>query len=324
MKVLIVKKKSGLDLFGDRVEEQVALGVFPASDLAKLRTAHEEHQQTLCSLYDELSKAKIDYQEVSKETIWPFTESSKQALMQGPIHMERANREFAMLPEWATPANREHFAAILCVGGDGTILSAGQHIKDSIPLVGIKSSSTSVGFLCAYNKQNLPSCIDRLRNDRLKCTQVERLSAEVTFVRDVATYTTPPVLNDFLFTNLNPAAVTQYRLVIGHLSEEQRSSGIWMATPAGSTAAIAAAGGKRCTLDSKTFQYTVRERYVTSQETSTFNAGFFNPEKERFEIEIRCKSAILALDGQHGYVRLSYGDRIVLKRSSPVQLATKV
>jgi len=51
-------------------------------------------------------------------------------------------------------------------------------------------------------------------------------------------------LNDLLVAHANPAAMTSYTLQLGTVSEPQRSSGLWIATAAGSTAAIRAAGGR--------------------------------------------------------------------------------
>ena len=55
-----------------------------------------------------------------------------------------------------------------------------------------------------------------------------------------------------------PAAMTSYTLDIGSVSEPQRSSGLWIATAAGSTAAIRAAGGCILPLRSRKLQYLVR------------------------------------------------------------------
>ena len=50
------------------------------------------------------------------------------------------------------------------------------------------------------------------------------------------------ILNDCLFTSRNPAAITRYVLDADGSSERQQSSGVWIATAAGSTAAIRSAG----------------------------------------------------------------------------------
>jgi len=59
---------------------------------------------------------------------------------------------------------------------------------------------------------------------------------------------TDRVLNDCLFSNECPASTTRYVLRRGTRQEEHYSSGVWISTAAGSTAATQAAGGRilRC------------------------------------------------------------------------------
>ena len=47
---------------------------------------------------------------------------------------------------------------------------------------------------------------------------------------------TVAVINDVLIAHKNPAATSRYLLELNKTKEEQRSSGIWIATPMGSTA----------------------------------------------------------------------------------------
>ena len=69
------------------------------------------------------------------------------------------------------------------------------------------------------------------------------------------------VLNDVLFSHPIPAATTRYAIRRDGRAEEQRSSGVWIATAAGSTAAIHSAGGKILPITSQRLQFVVREPY---------------------------------------------------------------
>src|SRR4029434_11165662 len=69
-------------------------------------------------------------------------------------------------------------------------------------------------------------------------------------------------LNDLLVAHANPAAMTSYTIQLGTISEPQRSSGLWIATAAGSTAAIRAAGGRMLPLRSRKLQYLVTEPHT--------------------------------------------------------------
>ena len=69
------------------------------------------------------------------------------------------------------------------------------------------------------------------------------------------------VLNDVLVCHESPAATTRYEITTDAGREVHRSSGIWIATPAGSTAAIRSAGGRALPAGSRRLQYRVRELY---------------------------------------------------------------
>jgi len=55
--------------------------------------------------------------------------------------------------------------------------------------------------------------------------------------------------------------MSRYYLQVGKLLEEQRSSGVWIATAAGSTGGLRSAGGKVLPKEDKKFQYKPRELY---------------------------------------------------------------
>ena len=125
-----------------------------------------------------------------------------------------------------------------------------------------------------------------------------------------------PILNDFLYANCTPAETTSYRISLGDQRERHKSSGIWIATAAGSTAAINAAGGVRQKIDESLFQFYVREPYTPPDKPSyDIKSGMFDPEKNYILIENFSENAVLALDGQHGHVSLGFGDTISFRRA---------
>jgi hypothetical protein len=71
-----------------------------------------------------------------------------------------------------------------------------------------------------------------------------------------------PCLNDVLVANENPCMMSRYVLRAGSRAEKQSSSGIWISTPAGSTAGIRSAGGTVMPLEGSLLQYLVREPYT--------------------------------------------------------------
>lgn len=287
MVVLIVKKTTNYELHGPVIEAKVKVGHVPADALVKLRAAHTEHYQTLESLRKELAKAKIDFDEVSRDDPWP--------------------------------THRKH-DLVVTVGGDGTLLAATHQMKEGGLTFGLRSSFSSVGFLCCAGPADVQALVKAIVRRQFETAEVQRLKAVVTRIDSGETLETKPVLNDFLYTNTNPAATTRYKLHFANRSETHRSSGIWVATATGSTAAIMAAGGERRPLTESSFQFRVRELYRLDLTTAQIDQGFFEPEKATLEIDNRCPAALLALDGQHGMIELSYGDRVTFKRAKPLTL----
>lgn len=279
LKLLIVRKTTNLEWHGSTIRREVAAGRMPPEDLARLQRAHDEHYQTLDGLRAQLLQNQISFVEITRDTDWP--ESGK-------------------------------FDAIITVGGDGTLLSASHKVSDETLTIGVRSSRSSVGHLCAYDGASLDRLVSDLCANQCRTLRVSRVLARVQRVKTSDFLYTDPVLNDFLYCNVNPAATTRYRLRISqggidHV-EEQKSSGVWIATAVGSTAAIASAGGTPVDWSDHRTQFRVREVFCGGKFMPVKTAGFLDLNRDVFEIENRSEKAFLALDGQHGGVPLGLGD----------------
>jgi NAD+ kinase len=292
MVVLIVTKTTNYDLHGAAIEARVAAKRVSDEAIARLKKAHDEHYRTLGGLRAALTAAGVAFEETSRDSAKPW------------------------------PAQRD---AVITVGGDGTLLAATHQMSDGGLVVGLRSSVSSVGYLCGAGPDEVDALVRALVGNKLKTAKVHRLRAELTKIDTGEVVTTEPVLNDFLYTNANPAATTRYRLRVDGADEVHRSSGIWIATAAGSTAAVLAAGGERRAITDTAMQYRVRELYRLGHTVPTLAGGVFDPEADTgagpaLEIENRCPEAILALDGQHGTHGLGYGDRLRFRRAAPIDL----
>ena len=96
-------------------------------------------------------------------------------------------------------------------------------------------------------------------------------------------------------------------LDIGSVSEPQRSSGLWIATAAGSTAAIRAAGGRILPLRSRKLQYLVREPYHGDRCRYRLRKGIIGPETP-LAVTSKTRRGRLFLDGPHLRFSLGLGD----------------
>lgn len=290
MKVLVVAKKTNLELHGETIRKRVKAGQINPRYLARVEKTHKEHYNTLDLLFSLLDEYSIPYTTIGRGLYWP---------------------------------DLSDVSAVFTVGGDGTILEASHHIENKdVILFGVRSASTSVGRLCHCSYEHLREKLESFYEQKLEPVKVARLQARIQFTATRGSSLTEPVLNDFLYANQSPAATTRYKIYIGDKEEEHKSSGVWVSTASGSTGAVLAAGGKEMDLRSRLFQYMVRELYFfSSTYTPQVHQGIFDPDKVLLKIENFSERAILALDGHHGAVSLSFGDSVEFIRGSDLYLA---
>ncbi|MFH1529637.1 MAG: NAD(+)/NADH kinase [Pseudomonadota bacterium] len=196
---------------------------------------------------------------------------------------------------------------VITVGGDGTLLDASHWLVDT-PIVGINSRPTfSVGWFCAATRHDFPDRLRPILAGEVAPRNLTRCSVSVGGVE-----LPPPALNDFLYTAVNPATSTVYSIELDGRRELQKSSGIWVSTPAGSTAGILNAGGTRMPLGACMLQFAVREVF-RRQDTlrllrETFTGGL--------RITNLTPEAAVWVDGGHIRHDLGYGDVIEPRRST--------
>ena len=199
----------------------------------------------------------------------------------------------------------EGFDIVITIGGDGMVLGASHAIRDKTPILGVNSApSFSVGYLTGCVAEQLDSTLDAFETGVLMPLEVQRLS-----LRIAGRCIGVPVLNDVLFCADNPAMTSRYKLRWPDGEELQRSSGIWISTPAGSTSALASAGGPTLPLTAKQFAFLIREPYAPPGSSVRFRSAVLT-EKQNFSIENRTREASVFLDGSHRRYSVNFGQRI--------------
>ncbi len=201
----------------------------------------------------------------------------------------------------------EGAALAITVGGDGTFLTVARHCHDT-PLLGVNSSpTTSTGHYCIALPTTFEALLTAWREGALEATELARIRSEVdgqTLPHDA--------LNDVLFANRTPVSSTRYAIRIGDTTELQLSSGIWIATSSGSTAAIHSAGGEIRPMSDHRLQWRVREPYLRSGEPRVLLSGFTD---EAIEIVSRSDKNALYIDGHGEPFLVPRGTRARLSRS---------
>ena len=100
----------------------------------------------------------------------------------------------------------------------------------------------------------------------------------------------------------------RYAMRVGDIEEHQVSSGVWVSTALGSTGAIRSAGGRVLPLQSKKFEYVVRELFREKGDRIHLTKGIIS--NGALEIQSRMKQGKLFMDGSNISCPVSFGERI--------------
>ena len=290
MKVLLLKKKTSSATQRESLRALERRGVLPSDYLHQIERADREHTETLARVRAILAASNCQVIE---------------------LHQTRSD-----------PWPAEEFDFIVTLGGDGTVLNASHALQNNhrTVVVGIRSSQSSVGKLCAFDYcslEHFATCWQA--GGEMERQELQRLRAEVVHNKTGRKQLSKAVLNDFLYTNSNPAAMTHYIIKFAQRWESQKSSGVWIATATGSSAALQAAGGKATDFAAHKFQFQVRELYQSSG--NYIDGCEFDLHENQLTICSLCEQALLALDGHHHTMLLQYGDTITFKPASPLTIA---
>jgi NAD+ kinase len=197
--------------------------------------------------------------------------------------------------------NYKKFDLIITVGGDGTFLEAGRNSTHQM-IIGVNSSPRfSVGRFCVADAENFESIFDKVLGAKFEMCELQRLSLRLEGCAQKIY-----ALNDILICHSNPAVLCRYNLQIGGRKEEQRSSGIWISTPAGSSGASYSAGGKLLTTSERKFQYIPRELYRGKLAQYQLK-GAVLPAYQKIKITSLMRRGMIFVDGAHWSFPFEYG-----------------
>jgi NAD+ kinase len=269
-RVLVVYKKSYYELYGyeHRDRHRAALQQRHAAIVHTMWLSHEENRRTLAAVCAALEAVRLPYD----------------CIYRGELDSVAG------------------YDLLLSVGGDGTFLEVARYAAD-LPVLGVNSDpQRSTALFCAAERLTIEPRLHALLAGTLPEVRLARLQASIN-----GALLPHMALNDLLVAHENPAAVTSYTLQIDALSETQKSSGLWIATAAGSTAAIRSAGGRIMPLRSRKLQYLVREPYVGDGYRYRLRKGLLPPDTP-LHLTSRMRRGRLFMDGPHLRFPLGLGD----------------
>jgi len=142
----------------------------------------------------------------------------------------------------------------------------------------------------------------------------------------------PPALNDILAAHPSPAAVSRFRFQLNkgkvHPSYDNTqkleeifsinawSSGLWICTGVGSTAAMSAAGGFIMDRSTENLQYMIREHLVDQNQHKELGHGIIYP-NQMLNIRWNSQYGAVYVDGSHMKHDLELGDEIKIDCHAP-------
>ncbi|NKN33549.1 NAD(+) kinase [Marichromatium bheemlicum] len=130
---------------------------------------------------------------------------------------------------------------VIVVGGDGTLLHAARTLAaHDVPLVGINLGR--LGFLADVSPEEIGSVLERILEGEYKTDSRSMLAASVHC--DQAPSRHSSALNDVVIHKWNTARMIEFETYVdGVFVNAQRSDGLIIATPTGSTAYALSGGG---------------------------------------------------------------------------------
>lgn len=135
----------------------------------------------------------------------------------------------------------EHCDLIIAVGGDGTFLTAARATADfEVPLLGVNLGR--LGFLTDISPDQLLSRLEQILTGRFKTEQRQLLQASI--IRDGEVIHRQTAVNEVVVHRwVTPSMIEIVTNIDGVYLNTQRSDGLIVATPTGSTAYSLSAGG---------------------------------------------------------------------------------
>lgn len=278
--LVILHKPTGLQIYQDTDFAEKIKKSLPEYR-EKLQRVHEYHLKALDSLIQLFSTMQVDYDLFRRDEDLP---------------------------------NLDKYPLIITLGGDGTFISASHSLRKN-PILGINSVPfSSTGHYCSesYHERaefgHLRSRLEDILSGKEKPVELTRLELSLDKVPIPV-----PVLNDVLIAEQTPAATSRYMVHYKNKSEMQKSSGIWLSTATGSTAAFRSAGGTPFD-DNKEhgirrFGFVVREHYNRKQES--IRGGLVENPAD-FRVLSGMAGGKIYIDGSHNVVPFSSGATLTI------------
>jgi NAD+ kinase len=201
----------------------------------------------------------------------------------------------------------QHARAAVVMGGDGTMLGIARQLAPfNVPLIGINQGR--LGFMTDIPLERMIPVLGEILKGKAKAEK--RTLLEGCVLRGGATINRGLAVNDVVVARGAGAGMTELKVTVdGHFMYNQRSDGLIIATPTGSTAYALSAGGP---LLHPTLVGIV---LVPIAPHALSNRPIVVPDSSEIVIEIVGGRDINVNFDMQTFASLAHGDRIVISRS---------
>lgn len=202
----------------------------------------------------------------------------------------------------------QHADVAIVVGGDGTMLGIARQLAPyNVPLIGINQGR--LGFMTDIPQEGMVPVLSDMLSGKLESEQRSLLEASV--IRGGETIFHALAFNDVVVSRGPTSGMAELQVAVdGRFMYNQRSDGLIVATPTGSTAYSLSAGGPLLHPSLNGLVLVPIAPHALS------NRPIVVPDTCKIEIEIRGGREINANFDMQSLTSLQHHDRIVVQRSA--------
>jgi NAD+ kinase len=208
-----------------------------------------------------------------------------------------------------TPAEiGRHADVAIVVGGDGTMLGIARQLAPyNVPLIGINQGR--LGFMTDISQESMVAVLADMLNGRLESEQRSLLEGAV--IRDGDTIFHALAFNDVVVSRGPTSGMAELQVEVdGRFMYNQRSDGLIVSTPTGSTAYALSAGGPLLHPSLHGIGLVPIAPHALS------NRPIVVPDSSTIVIEIKGGRDVSVNFDMQSLASLLHGDRIIVKRSA--------
>lgn len=195
---------------------------------------------------------------------------------------------------------------VIAIGGDGTFLRASHFVGSSI-IMGVNSDpKNKEGFFMCCNIDDFGNKFRKIIKNNFKKIKLNRLEVKICNKKlDIS------ALNEVYVGSAKAYHTSSYEIFIDGKKEIQKSSGVLIATAAGSTAWIGSAGGRKLGLNSKKIQYLARDPYSGRISKASLKKGF----ADKIKIKALKSDLVVVIDSLTKEYTLKKGNSVEIMAS---------